>query len=107
MKWMRRLPWLFTVLFFAQSYGMYGAMKASKVTVDCKIPLWTMCFDWQPNELGEALGEKGSIELERSIEEAERAFETEVVERVKRLGDGGLDGLLDRIKEGIGPLLDR
>ena len=96
---MKKLVLLLAALLGAQTYGVYGATQARKVTVDCHLEVGVLCFDWRPNALGEALGEETAAELEGRLEEAREAWEREVLERTRRAREGGLPAFLDRLEE--------
>ena len=112
---------LLLLLLVAQTYGIYGATQAQKLTVDCTLSVSVLCFRWEENRLGKLLGKERSEELEKLVVKQREAWEqTFVREQTKdspslteQLKDAGseakrhlreaLDAFSEQLKRRVNP----
>lgn len=100
---MKKLALVLFVLLAVQSWGVYGAWQARKITQTCKAEVGPLCFLWEANTLGKLVGDTKSKELEETVEKARKAWEKSVVEKTikDKQGKVDVDGTMRDLQKGL------
>jgi hypothetical protein len=103
----KKLALILLVLFAIETYGVYGAAMAKKVTHKCTLEVGPLCYAWEKNALGKILGDKPTAEIEDALEKAKKTWEDEVVDRASKAKDPGtsiekaLKNAAESVKDGL------
>jgi hypothetical protein len=96
------------VLFAIETYGVYGAAQAKKVTHSCTLEVGPLCYAWEKNAIGKILGDKNADDLEDAFRKAKAQWQEQVADRASKAKDtgGGVEKALKDAAKTIGETLE-
>lgn len=97
---MKKVALVLFVLLAIETWGVVGRAHADRIVYDCVVEAGPLCFYWEQSAVAKVLPTGGAEALEEKLEDARKAWERNVMRKLKD-DRNGFEKALDSASEAL------